>query len=351
MQGNFGSRRTWFLWFTASAFMALAQLRLVVFVLGKLYPDSIHAAFAVLNGTPAWAINQSRVLAPYTIAGLATLTGGNFGLAHVIFMWLMTFIAGLLFLTLVTRQFGQQAGWAAFATFHLLFSVLLNEQWLFAWDHYSIISFTLFVYFALTDKSWRWFACLFAVSIFNRESALFIAMWMVIQPLSKAFFSNPHESWMRRVDKTMCAAGLLCGIAGLGVLHILRTTLLIHEENAAPGVVHNLLVTWPHNLDAIADAFTSNLGVRIICPGFLVFTAALCILLARRNPARFFALGLTHLALVVSIFLFGVITETRIMLELVPFVVFGLVWLNTPKATSHTASGSHAEKQKSPVCE
>lgn len=331
MLGIFRNWRTCLLWTAASAFMTLAQLRLIVFVLGKLYPASINAAASVIAGTPGFAINQSRVLAPYTVAYLSLLVGGNFGLAHVLFMCLTTFITGLLFLSLVTRCFGSNAGWAAFTAFHLLFAMLLNEQWLFAWDHYSIIAFLLFVYFAITGKNWRWFTCLFAIAIFNRESALFIALWMVLQALCGARFQHPSKDWWQHVDKALCLSGLICGIAGIAIIRILRSTLLIHEDHAAPGVVHNLLVTWPHNLQATVDAFTTNFGIRIVCPGFLVFTAIVAILLARRNPARFLALSITHLTLVVSIFLFGVITETRVMLELVPFVILGLIWLKTPE--------------------
>ena len=334
MLGIFRNWRTCLLWTAASAFMTLAQLRLIVFVLGKLYPASINAAASVIAGTPGFAINQSRVLAPYSVAYLSLLLGGDFGLAHVIFMCVMTFIAGLLFLVLASRLFGRQAGWFAFITFHMLFSTLLNEQWLFAWDHYSIIAFTLFVYFVMADKSWRWFTALFAVAIFNRESALFIALWMVLHALCIGWHARASDGWWRHINKGLGLAGLLCGVAGIAIIRTLRTTLLVHEENAAPGVVHNLLVTWPHNLSATIDAFTSNFGMRLVCPGFLVITAVVAIALARRNPPRFLALSLTHLALVVSIFLFGVITETRVMLELVPFVIFGLLWLNTPETAS-----------------
>lgn len=331
MQAISRNWRAYSLWAGASVFMTLAQLRLVVFVLGKLYPESINAAASVISGTPAWAINQSRVLAPYSVAYLSVLMGGNFGLAHVIFMCVMTFISGLLFLVLTSRLFGRQAGWFAFVAFHMLFSTLLNEQWLLAWDHYSIIAFTLFVYFVMADKSWRWFTALFAVAIFNRESALFIALWMVLHAICTGWSRRPSKDWWRHINWPQGAAGLLCGMSALAILRILRTTLLVHEQNATPGAVHNLLFMWPQNVETTLDAFTSNFGMRLICPGFLAVTAAIAIVLARRNPPRFLALSLTHLALVVSIFLFGVITETRVMLELVPFVIFGLLWLNTPE--------------------
>jgi hypothetical protein len=332
--------RTYLLWIVASAGVALAQFRLVVLIQGHQYAESIDAALGVINGVPHWANYQSRILGPYTVRFLATFTDGNFVLAHVVFLILTTMVAGLLFLQLTTRRFGAQAGWAAFIAFHLGFAALLNERWLYAWDHYSIIVFTLFVYFVYAAKDWRWFTALYAVALFNRESALFIAMWMVLQPICRVCIEHGREKRWQGFDRTMCAAGVLCGVIGLFILRLLRQSLLIHEAGRAPGIVHNYIIAWDRNVADMAGTLATNFGMQLVCPAFLALTAVIAFLLAQRNPGRFLAIGITHIALCVSIVIFGVLTETRVMLELVPFVVFGLIWLNTAEISRNTDSGS-----------
>jgi hypothetical protein len=332
--------RTYLLWIVASAGMALAQFRLVVLIQGRQYQESIDAALGVINGVPHWANYQSRILGPYTVRFLTTFTDGNFVLAHVVFLMLTTLAAGLLFLKLATRRFGAQAGWAAFTFFHLGFAALLNERWLYAWDHYSIIVFTLFVYFVYAAKDWRWFAALYTIALFNRESALFIAMWMVLQPICRVCIEHGREKRWQGFDRAMCAAGVLCGVIGLFIMHLLRQALLIHEAGRAPGIVHNYIIAWDRNVTDMASTLGANFGMQLVCPAFLALTAVIAFVLVRRNPARFLAMGITHIALCVSIVIFGVLTETRVMLELLPFVIFGLLSLNTPEVTFATPEGS-----------
>lgn len=318
-----------------------AQLRLIFFVMGSHYGNSIEASADVLNGTPYWAIDQSRVPGPYTIRFLSTLTG-NFPLAHVLFLAGMTTLGSYMPLLLADRRFGKQPAWLAFFVFQAFFSFLLNQLWLYAWDQYSIILFLLFVYFVFADKDWRWFCALFSIAVFNRESALFMAIWMVVHPIARAFFAHRHDHWPRRIDRSMCLAGILCGVLGTFLIHNLRTTLLIREMASAPGVSHNFDIAIGLNLRNITAAFSPNLFYHLTPLFILIGTAILAISLMKKDPARFFGLGLTFLALTASIFCFGIIHETRVLLELIPFYIFGILYHLAPEIPARTASFTEA---------
>jgi hypothetical protein len=333
--------RTHFCWVMASALAMLAQLRLIFFVMGSHYGNSIGASAQVLDGTPFWAIYQSRLLGPYTIRLLSALIG-DFSLAHVFFLAGMTTLAGYMVLLLADRRFGKQSAWLAFFAFQAFFSFLLNQLWLYAWDQYCIILFLLFVYFVFADKDWRWFSALFTIAILNRESALFMAIWMVVHPIAKAFFTYRHKHWLRHIDKALCLAGILCGTLGTLLILALRKMLLVREMVSAPGVSHNFDIAIGFNIRSIAGELTPSLFFHLTPLFILTCAAVLAISLMKKDPARFFGLGFTFLALSASIFCFGVISESRVMLELIPFYIFGILYYLAPETPSLTASVSKA---------
>ncbi len=117
----------------------------------------------------------------------------------------------------------------------------------------------------------------------------------------------------------------------------MRAALLIHEVGpdrwpaigqAAGTQFHFTL--WS-NLDQVwkmlADLGHGMAAATIVLLGTVVFflgaVAWVAVRLSRRDPSKYFALALTHLLLCASLLAFGVLLETRIYLELVPFVAVG----------------------------
>ncbi|HZZ39620.1 MAG TPA: hypothetical protein VFE06_10830, partial [Acidobacteriaceae bacterium] len=72
------------------------------------------------------------------------------------------------------------------------FCYLLSPPWLYAWDYLGVVAFFVFVIMVVARKTWPWFVVLFAVAILNRESAEFIALWMVIDPFVQTYTGNPN---------------------------------------------------------------------------------------------------------------------------------------------------------------
>jgi hypothetical protein len=71
-------------------------------------------------------------------------------------------------------------GAAGLGIMHALFAVWASP-WFAPWDMLEPAIFIAFVVLVAEEAAWYWFAGLFAVAIFNLQSAMFIAAWMVLE--------------------------------------------------------------------------------------------------------------------------------------------------------------------------
>jgi hypothetical protein len=92
-----------------SAFFALAQFRLIVFIFGPNYGRAVDAAAGVLSGHPHWRDYQPRVLGPLLI-DVASLVLPSFLAAHVVFSIVTLAVMGYLAWRLGVARWRAQAG-------------------------------------------------------------------------------------------------------------------------------------------------------------------------------------------------------------------------------------------------
>ncbi len=320
-----------------ASFTAAAQARLVWMFLQDDFNRSAEAALGVVNGMPHWRIYQSRVLGPYLVQWLSAYVP-DYTDAYFVFAIGALTVAGFFTLMLAFRLFrNASAAFACFFMMHAMFALLLARPWLYAWDFGSLIVFTLFVYLALTVAGWFSFTLLFLVAIINRESGLFIALWMIANPLLRWLIAAPTDDESGRRDRKLFVAGLACFAGGIAIIEQLRTRLLVREvapeafgDRALGSDFHLRLAD---NVAMIRRVFTDfvspnfDRAMYFVVPIFIGCVVLLALALVRRNPGRLLGLALTHLALLASILAFGVLLEARIYIELIPFVAFGTVLL------------------------
>jgi hypothetical protein len=330
-----------------SALFAIAQFRLIVFVFGKDYGRAVDAAMGVVAGRPHWRAFQSRVLGPYLIDGLSHVFPSYLA-AHVAYS-----IGTLAVMSFLAWRLGYRLGGTvssallALFVFEAGFAFLLSPPWLYAWDYISIILFLLFVGFVAEGQSWIWFAGLSVVAMFNRESAAFIALWMILEALVRLYRTR-HESQGERQDWLLLIAGILCLIASYALIEYLRRTLLIEEvgpklfpdANLQPGQIQ--IMQFMTNLTlakGILTQFRYDMGVVILI--FLMISAALAIGIMRVDGGRYLALGLTFLVMEAAGVTFGYLAETRIFVEMIPLLVLATLVLprSTPIAADQASSG------------
>jgi hypothetical protein len=295
------------------------------------YTASLNVALGVVTGHPSWREFQSRVLAPYIILGISKITHSYLS-AHFAFGLLTITTAGYL-----AWQLGLRAGTGissaalSFLAMQFGFCYLLSAPWLYAWDYLGLVLFLVFVLMVAEGKSWPWFAGLFAVAILNRESGEFIALWMVLDPLAKAFFAKKAGE-KPIIDWRMVTAGVCCLIGGIAVVEFLRAHLMIEEmgpklyPDAAGKQTGHVFLEMATNMKGVLAV------LRDVRHGFaaplLFFPCAViyCVVrLALWDARRWLALSLVSAANLAAIFVVGVVLETRVYLELLPFVLLGLI--------------------------
>lgn len=312
-----------------SAILALGQFRLILLMLDTDFARSMEAAQGVVAGTPHWRVFQSRVLAPYAIQAMGGMLG-SYGAAYKAFCLGALVAAGFLAWTLGRRVGGtlRSAG-LALLVFHVGFAFLLSRPWLYAWDFVGAILFLLFIHAVVAQKGWPWFTALCAVAAFNRESAYFIALWMLLDPVVRQLLASRDATVRAPLNRGMMAAGAACLVGSAVVVEWLRRALLVREvgpelfarvPGQTGGYAHFQL---RDNLAVIREQFGYQSPLLL----FVCIIGALSIALARRDPRRYAALGVVHLVVLGSLLVFGVVQESRIYIELLPMLVLGVVTL------------------------
>jgi hypothetical protein len=310
---------------------SLGLFGIVFFVFGPArYARSVDAALGVVTGHPFWKTFQSRVLGPYLVKALSFGSLEHYTAAYIFFQ-IATVAAAAFLCWRLGRKFGgnDQSALFALLTFVICFVALLSPPWLYSWDLLDIIVFFVFIDFVLSNRPLPWFLALFAVAIWNRDSADFIALWLILDPLVRYVYQRRYKLAKAPLDWRRMLAGAICIVAGLILAAVLKRTLLIQEMAAlSPGDTpvtagnpYNIVL--PINIDALIHSFfTARIMIAL---AFMATAVALGARFARLDPQRYLALYLTELALVVAAVVFGIIYELRIFLVLVPFVVASAV--------------------------
>ena len=321
-------KRDWPL-FIVSVFFALIQFRMIMAFFQKEYFGSVDAAFGVLSGHPHWIVYQNRILGPWLISGIDHFTH-NYAMAYALFSVAMITMAGMLAAILGQRVGSGPGSAIGFLVFQVTFVMLLSHPWLYAWDYLSLVFLLLFIILVHGGRSWPWFVALFCVAIFNRDDALFIAIWLILDPLLAWVRSSPEQRACQSFPWRPITAGIACVVAGRMVILQLRQSLLVEEIGPklwghveGYGVNYHLKIyTNLRQLDAILT--NPDFSMAFLVPAFIGLVAAAAVWLAVKNPGRWLALALVHLGMLAATFCFGEMMETRVYLVFIPLLVLAV---------------------------
>ena len=307
-------------------FSSIALCGLVAFIFDSAnYARDAENSLGVTTGHPNWKMWQSRVLGPYFIKAL-TFGSLDYVKAHILFQIITVAIAAFLCWRLGKKHGGSdQSALLALTIFVMCFALVLRPPWLYSWDFIDIIVFILFIDFVMSGKSLPWFIGLFAIAIWNRESALLIALWLILDPLVRFFYQRRYKLHSNPLDWQRMLAGAICIATGLVTVELLNRNLLV-EAYVSEDSYRILL---PQNIDDLKSSLTHfNRYFDIVVPAFLATVIALGACAVRRDPQRYLALYLVMLSYMALLFVLGVLMETRVYLALIPFVVMAVVLLS-----------------------
>jgi hypothetical protein len=310
-------------------FFAAGSLRLFFLVLPRAFFRSALVAEGIVRGEPPWRIFQSRVLGPYLVHAISVIARTSPVEAYAYCALAILFMAGLSVLVLTDRLHDpRRPALASFLIFQAGFVLLLPCIWLYIWDFISMVVFAFFNYFVMRGAGRLVFSVLFLIGILNHEIALFIAAWMVLDPIVKYFASRGAGGKRPAFDRVTMLLGLGWVAGGVALTAFLRRALMVREL-PPPDAPDNLAPHWgdfrfalAQNWNSILHAFTlaPQESYQFVVPVFMAAVVVLALWLARSDPARFGALAIVTLMMVASFLCFGLVLETRVLMPLVPFV-------------------------------
>ncbi len=293
----------------AAAALGFAQWRLLTLVADVQY--TLGMSYAVLGGHAEWYVWQGRVLAPFVVKllgnnleGLRDLTVGALILSAFL-AWCLSGARGML---------------AA----ELLFALLLCRAFC-PWDIFELPIFLGFALLVAKNARLFWFIALYVLAIFNRQSAQFIALYMVVNPL--VGYALDRSRGIRVIS---ILSGLACFGAGLAVTETI-CRLMGRKPDAVTSqtgnlyhyrLIDNLNEMNPH-LGGMLRTLNHNATPLLlwIIVGAIMVGIAMAL---RRNPTRYAGLSVVYLVMLVAALSFGIARETRNWIDFIPLMVLNM---------------------------
>ncbi len=143
-------------------------------------PGLVDAVHGIVLGTPAWQVFQSRVLGPYLMQLVAMLSGGDFRFAYLVVM-AAAIVAKDLATYVAIRRFKGTLGAILPTLAGMALFVLLQDTWIYPWDPIDGAVSAAIIYVAAGEGSAVMLAVAYVVALLNRESSLYVGLYLAIE--------------------------------------------------------------------------------------------------------------------------------------------------------------------------
>lgn len=271
-------------------------------------------AFGVLEGRPHWIAYQNRLLGPLIIKAIA-LIGGDYTRAWVIFHFVAIQILCFFLYWIFRREYASIYKRYFFVIAFLSIFFGLQHFYLYPWDIIDLLIFTAFAYGVLKQYRLPYFVFLFIVGIGNRESALFISAFIIIN----AFKFDHHLMTITLRSFKELAIGI--GLTGFGLIYtkLIRTLLFQSKSDLQPDVQHALLGNHINFIQNVKDLFFYNFSnqhfyLSLAISGLIIFY----FMQYKRMQEQQLKLLFMILLIFISILVFSGINETRVYFSMIP---------------------------------
>jgi len=307
------------------ALLTLMELRLVMLIHHERFKILVDAAHGVIIGTPHWVAYQNRLLGPWLVQFISQLTGWAFTKSFIIFIVMSLLLANLVSFYLffdLTKNRLISLKYTLY--FSLCFLALQDISWLFLWDFLDIMIFFVFVYGIFRNWKTRFFIYLFIVSLLNRENALFISLWLIIDAFKYESKSPNIRTRSLKINYPNLLLGILLSIVGILYIKLVRDWLFVRSGLSGVGLdsVHAAIGQHIVLFANIARLFNVWHQKNInILPAFLFIGLTIYLFIKMRFDQFFIKVMLLFLCMLVSIFVFGYISEPRVFFMLIPFIL------------------------------
>ncbi len=320
--------------------MTFLEIKLVSLIHNEHYKDLVHAAYGVVMGKPHWRAYQNRLLGPCLVQLVSQVTGWTFQRTFSLFVNATVALANFISFYAVLDLTKNRRISLKYAFYYSLFFLALQDNhWLYLWDLINLSLFFMFAYGIFKNWKMRFFAYLFVVCLLNREDALFVALWLVIDAFTyNRKLLKDFKAECSIINRSQLFIGIFLIVVGIVYTKFIRDLLFV--ESSLNGIGLDLRhaaigehITFFTNIAYLFNFWQQN-NLNII-PAYIciVLTIYLCIKL--RHDEFLKKIGWLFACMSISIFAFGRIGETRVFFMLIPFIMIINLKLSNQIRTNH----------------
>ena len=307
--------------------LAFIEMRVIRMIHQHNYCDLIEAAHGVTVGMPHWRAHQNRLLGPSLVKLISHATGLSFPLSFEFFMVLSLIIANLVsFYVFLDLTKNRTLSLKYTFYFALFFLALQHRTWLYLCDFMDIIIFLLFAYGIFKKFNIRYFVYLFIISILNREDALFISLWMIIDSFQYNIEpSNNIQGRRLTIKYYNLLLGVLLTILGIIYIKWIRDTLFIRSMLPRIGLDLNYYIAGGQHFNVLKNIrYLVNFNILqrgdIMVPLVFIFLP-IYLMVKMKSDEHSLKVMFLFFCMLFFIFLTCYIAETRVFFILIPFIL------------------------------
>lgn len=303
---------------------SFCELALLLRLHRKNLDDFSVNALAVILGTPLTPAYQNRLLGPALAWALSRLFGHFEAWFYLLFCVFWTVANAAMYLLMCRLTRSEARARPAAASLILLTLILLGQQGtvFYLWDPLDAIFFTVFAYGVFARWGWKRFTMLFFVELLNREAAIFMALWLMLDSLAVSRTATGKSLSVNKPGQL--GLGLMLALFGVIWVRLVRNALFKHylvpNTKIPPLVLGNHWLPFI-NLQVLGDSLEHPSVIGLvslsILPALALFVFAHR---SRITPCSSKALVLIGL-MTVSNFCFANATELRTWIDLVPLLI------------------------------
>lgn len=285
------------------------------------WQELADSTFRVLAGKPDWLAYQNRLLAPFLVSVITSFGVSQVSALKIFVLFMAVGQNVLLFLLFSTSKEASRNAIFAVLAYTILF-LFVQEYRLYPWDYADIFLFTFFAWGVFERKSLLFFVLLFFVAILNRESALFISLYMALDAFE-------IDGKLILKSKTKLITGIALTIAGILFVIAIREFLFISQPGGFNDSKHELIGNHFNLLKNLNALFVGNIAsFQILNSLFLLGSMGYVLTFLKHK----WKAVLIYLVLLLNILIFGVVNESRLYGILLPFLIFFLFDFGDSKA-------------------
>ncbi|MFO7891314.1 MAG: hypothetical protein R6V04_13360 [bacterium] len=282
-----------------------------------------------LRGMPSYRAFQNRLLGSILVKAISIITGLSFRAASKFFIYATLFLSNFLCFFLfsdLTRSKKSALKYTFY--FIVIFIAMQHYKYIILFDFPELIIALLFAYGVFKNKGLGYFLPVFLIGIVNKESSLFICLWLIINEV----LLIPGFPFIQIKHKLPFAAGWL--LAGIGIAYTKLSRDLLFKKSIIEEVgqdsAHKVYGNHIRLMDNLKELFYHNItSTNIIVTVFLLTLIGFIIYLNLKYKEKFIIrLSILMLIMITSNVVFGVVNETRIYFYLIPFILMLVNYYN-----------------------